>query len=135
MAVSFESFDRLFMADPNFKAPSLLDWTIAGPAIGHAFRKLDPRLMYRNPVMCVTMIGAILTTLGILRANPDRGLIVQLSLWLWFTVLFGNLAEAMAEGRGKAQADSLRKARKETMTRRLRNGREERVARHLNGEG
>ena len=110
------------------KPPSLFDWNIVGPAIADSFRKLDPRLMIRNPVMFVTMVGATLTTVGIFTSATDRGFIAQLAIWLWFTVLFANFAEAVAEGRGKAQAASLRKARKETMARRLRNGHEERVA-------
>src|ERR1035438_8883174 len=108
------------------KAPSLFDWKIAGPAIGDSFKKLDPRLMVKNPVMFVTMVGAALTTVGILTCAPaERGFIAQLAIWLWFTVLFANLAEAVAEGRGKAQAESLRKARKDTIARRLKDGREE----------
>ncbi len=110
------------------KAPSLFDWKIIGPALGDAVRKLDPRLMIKNPVMFVTLVGAVLTTAGIFSAAPaDRNFIGQLALWLWFTVLFANFAEAVAEGRGKAQADALRKARKDTIARRLRNGREEQV--------
>src|SRR5712672_1511866 len=109
------------------RAPSLLDWNIVGPAIGDSFRKLDPRLMVKNPVMFVTMVGAVLTTVGILTSPTERGFIAQLAIWLWFTVLFANFAEAVAEGRGKAQADALRKARKDTMARRLRNGREEKI--------
>jgi potassium-transporting ATPase ATP-binding subunit len=109
------------------QAPSLFDWSIVGPAIGGSFRKLDPRLMVKNPVMFVTMVGAVLTTVGIFTSPAERGFIAQLALWLWFTVLFANFAEAVAEGRGKAQADSLRKARKDTMARRLCDGREERV--------
>ncbi|HWB06086.1 MAG TPA: potassium-transporting ATPase subunit KdpB [Verrucomicrobiales bacterium] len=111
----------------SHKAPSLFDWSIAGPAIGESFKKLDPRLMVKNPVMFVTMVGAVLTTWGIFTATDHRGFIVQLAIWLWFTVLFANFAEAVAEGRGKAQADSLRKARKDTIARRLKNGREEKV--------
>src|ERR1700676_402062 len=108
--------------------PSLFDWNIAGPAIVDAFKKLNPRLMIKNPVMFVTMVGAALTTVGIFTAEPAlRGFIFQLAVWLWFTVLFANFAEAVAEGRGKAQADSLRKRRKETMARRLRNKNEEKV--------
>jgi K+-transporting ATPase ATPase B chain len=84
--------------------------------------------MLKNPVMFVTMVGAILTTVGIFTCKPaERGFITQLALWLWFTVLFANFAEAVAEGRGKAQAESLRKARKDTIARRLNNGREEKV--------
>src|SRR5580765_4397600 len=109
------------------KAPSLFDWNIAGPAIGDSFKKLDPRLMIKNPVMFVTMVGAALTTAGILTSPTERGFIAQLAIWLWFTVLFANFAEAVAEGRGKAQAASLRKARKDTIARRLRDGREEKV--------
>ncbi|MES2706641.1 MAG: potassium-transporting ATPase subunit KdpB [Verrucomicrobiota bacterium] len=111
----------------NHKAPSLFDWKIAGPAIGESFKKLDPRLMIRNPVMFVTEVGAVLTTISILTAPAERGFIIQLAVWLWFTVLFANFSEAMAEGRGKAQADSLRKARRDTMARRLKNGREQSV--------
>src|ERR1700746_2013061 len=109
------------------KAPSLFDWNIVGPAIGDSFRKLDPRLMVKNPVMFVTLVGAVLTTVGIFTSPTDKGFIAQLAIWLWFTVLFANFAEAVAEGRGKAQANALRKARKDTIARRLRNGREERV--------
>ena len=84
-----------------------------------AFKKLDPRLMIKNPVMFVTMVGAALTTVGIFTPRVDRGFIAQLALWLWFTVLFANFAEAMAEGRGKAQAQALRKTRVQTKTRRI----------------
>ncbi len=111
----------------SHQVPSLFDWKIAGPAIGESFKKLDPRLMIRNPVMFVTLVGAVLTTVSIFTAPVDRFFIVQLAIWLWFTVLFANFAEAMAEGRGKAQADSLRKARKDTVARRVRSGKEERV--------
>jgi len=110
------------------KAPSLFDSSIVGPALGNSVRKLDPRLMIKNPVMFVTMVGAVLTTVGVFTAGAaERGFITQLAIWLWFTVLFANFAEAMAEGRGKAQADALRKARKDTIARRLRGGREEKV--------
>ena len=107
--------------------PSLFDWNIVGPAIADSFKKLDPRLMIKNPVMFVTMVGAALTTAGIFTSATDRSFIAQLALWLWFTVLFANFAEAVAEGLGKAQAATLRKARKETIARRLRHGREEKV--------
>src|SRR5262244_3999732 len=97
------------------KPPSLLDWKIAGPAIVESFKKLDPRAMIKNPVMFVTMVGAALTTAGIFTAPADlRGFVAQLAIWLWFTVLFANFAEAMAEGRGKAQAQALRKTRVHT---------------------
>src|SRR5207244_11780267 len=109
------------------KVPSLFDWHIVGPAIGDSFKKLDPRLMLKNPVMFVTMVGAALTTVGIFTSAIEKGFILQLAIWLWFTVLFANFAEAVAEGRGKAQADALRKARKDTIARCLRSGREEKV--------
>src|SRR6202043_1364738 len=110
------------------KPASLFDWNIVGPAIGDAFKKLNPRLMVKNPVMFVTMVGAALTTIGIFTAEPAlRGFVAQLAMWLWFTVLFANFAEAMAEGRGKAQAATLRRMRTTTMARRLTNGREEQV--------
>jgi K+-transporting ATPase ATPase B chain len=111
------------------KAPSLFDWNIAGPAVGDAFKKLDPRLMIKNPVMFVTMVGAVLTTVGIFTAHTDRVFIAQLALWLWFTVLFANFAEAVAEGRGKAQAKALRGTRVKTVAHRIaKNGQVEDVS-------
>ncbi len=108
--------------------PSLLDWKIAGPAMRAAVGKLHPQSMVKNPVMLVTLVGALVTTACIFTAaQTDRGFILQLTLWLWFTVLFANFAEAMAEGRGKTQAASLRKARQEVQARRLIGNREERV--------
>ena len=101
------------------KAPSLFDAKIALPAIGESVRKLHPRLMVKNPVMFVTLVGAVLTTAAIFTTSTDRGFIIQLAVWLWFTVLFANFAEAMAEGRGKAQAQALRRTRVQTQTRRL----------------
>ncbi|MEZ0295549.1 MAG: potassium-transporting ATPase subunit KdpB [Candidatus Methylacidiphilales bacterium] len=114
----------------SHQAPSLFDWNIVGPAIGESFLKLDPRLMIRNPVMFVTLVGAALTTVSIFTtdAKTGQGFVIQLAVWLWFTVLFANFAEAMAEGRGKAQADSLRKSRKDTMARRVKNGIESPIA-------
>src|SRR5260370_40682339 len=109
------------------KRPWLFDWNIVGRALVDSCRKLDPRLMLENPVMFVTMAGAALTTVGIFTSPTARGFIAQLALWLWFTVLFANFAEAVAEGRGKAQANVLRKTRKDTVARRLRDQREERV--------
>ena len=119
----------------SHKNPSLFDKSIIAPAIGDSFRKLDPRLMVKNPVMFVTLIGAILTTIAIFTSPGERGFVLQLAIWLWFTVLFANFAEAVAEGRGKAQADSLRKARKDTMARRLKGGKEEKVAAQLLDKG
>src|SRR5579871_3041036 len=110
------------------KPPSLFDWKIAGPAIWDAVKKLDPRVMIKNPVMFVTMVGAALTTVGIFTGKPEmRGFVAQLAIWLWFTVLFANFAEAMAEGRGKAQAQALRKTRVQTTTHRIKNGGTEEV--------
>src|SRR5256886_3333684 len=93
-------------------------------ALGDSVSKLDPRTMVKNPVMFVVEVGAALTTLQLVRdtllhvGRFSFGL--QITAWLWFTVLFANFAEAMAEGRGKAQADTLRKARAETQAHRLR---------------
>ncbi|MGP8265164.1 MAG: potassium-transporting ATPase subunit KdpB [Beijerinckiaceae bacterium] len=102
---------------------TLTDPKILGPAIGEAFKKLDPRVMIRNPVMFTVEVVATLTTLLFLRdlatGAGHYGFAFQINLWLWFTVLFANFAEAVAEGRGKAQAASLRKARTETMAKRL----------------
>src|SRR5271156_6034442 len=90
-----------------------------------SYRKLDPRLMVKNPVMLVVEIGSILTTVllvqGVMRHQGNFAFNLQITLWLWFTVLFANFAEAMAEGRGKAQADTLRKAKGETVAVRLKN--------------
>jgi K+-transporting ATPase ATPase B chain len=103
---------------------SLFDIAILKQAIVDSFRKLTPRRQVRNPVMFVVYVGAILTTLLWLQALVGRGeapgwFIFWVSVWLWFTVLFANFAEAMAEGRGKAQAASLRKARRELQAKRL----------------
>ncbi len=103
---------------------SMLDPAILTPAIGQAFRKLDPRLMWRNPVMFVVEVVSTLTTILLVRdiisGAPHIGFAVQINIWLWFTVLFANFAEAVAEGRGKAQAASLRRAKTEAMARRYR---------------
>ncbi len=95
-------------------------------AIRDAFVKLNPRLVAKNPVMFVVEVGSIVTTFffirGLMTHSPDTGFVGQVSMWLWFTVLFANFAEAMAEGRGKAQADALRRTRTETVARLLKNG-------------
>ncbi len=109
----------------------LFDGPIVGRALVDALRKLDPRQQVKNPVMFVVAVGALFTT-GILlrdRLTGEEALTfnLQIALWLWFTVLFANFAEAMAEGRGKAQADSLRRTRTQMMARRLVGEREERV--------
>ncbi len=106
------------------RATPLTDPRILQRAILDSFAKLDPRVLVKNPVMFVVEVGAVVTTFqwardvaGHVTGNAFG---LQISLWLWFTVLFANFAEAMAEGRGKAQADNLRKARTETMARRIR---------------
>ncbi|MGA8399079.1 MAG: potassium-transporting ATPase subunit KdpB [Stellaceae bacterium] len=100
-------------------ATTLTDTKIVIPAIGEAFKKLSPRVMIRNPVMFVVEVVATLTTLLFLRdlftGAGNYGFSFQINLWLWFTVVFANFAEAVAEGRGKAQAATLRRAKTETM--------------------
>jgi K+-transporting ATPase ATPase B chain len=103
----------------NRTPSSLFAADLVRPAIVEAFRKLHPRAMVKNPVMLVTLVGALLTTGSIFVSGDDLAFVVQLAAWLWFTVLFANFAEAMAEGRGKAQANALRAARSETIARRL----------------
>jgi K+-transporting ATPase ATPase B chain len=103
---------------------SVLDPAILLPALGQSFVKIDPRVMIKNPVMFVVEVVAVLTTIIFLRqlATGDGqhfGFTFQIILWLWVTVLFANFAEAVAEGRGKAQAASLRRARTETLAKRL----------------
>ena len=101
---------------------SLYDPAILVPAIGASFRKLDPRWMARNPVMFVVEVGAAISTYVFITGffnNGAQGFVGQICLWLWFTVLFANFAEAVAEGRGKAQAASLRRTRSDTIARRL----------------
>jgi K+-transporting ATPase ATPase B chain len=113
---------------------SLFDPAIVRQAALASLRKLDPRLVAKNPVMFVVEVGSLLTTLLWLRdriyhpAGAAPGwFTLAVSLWLWFTVVFANFAEAVAEGRGKAQAAALRKMRRDVVARRLRNGREEQV--------
>lgn len=112
---------------PHHTRP-LFEMSIVRPAIVDAFRKLDPRRMVTNPVMFVVEVGSAFTTLLFIdaaltgRGDAHPGFILAVALWLWFTVLFANFAEAMAEGRGKAQADTLRKARQEVIARRLKRG-------------
>ena len=115
------------------KARALFDPAILTQAIVDSFRKLTPRRQVRNPVMFVVYVGSILTTLLWVQALVGKGeapgwFIFWVSVWLWFTVLFANFAEAMAEGRGKAQAASLRKARRDLLAKRL--ARSERTARY-----
>lgn len=98
------------------------------PAMGDAVRKLDPRNLAKSPVLFVTVVGAVLTTLAIVTSPEERGFVAHLALWLWLTVLFANFAEAVAEGRGKAQAESLRRTRRDVVARRWTDGVETRVA-------
>jgi potassium-transporting ATPase ATP-binding subunit len=117
----------------TLKVRALFEPTIVMQAIVDSFRKLTPRRQVRNPVMFVVYVGSILTTLLFLQALVGKGeapawFIFWVSVWLWFTALFANFAEAMAEGRGKAQAASLRKARRDLQAKRL--SRPDRVARH-----
>jgi len=105
------------------QSKSIWDMKIVRRALWDSLVKLDPRNMMKNPVMFVVEVGSVATTIllirDVLRHQGAFGFNLQITLWLWFTVLFANFAEAMAEGRGKAQADSLRKARAETMANRL----------------
>ncbi|HEY4594462.1 MAG TPA: potassium-transporting ATPase subunit B, partial [Thermoanaerobaculia bacterium] len=103
---------------------SLFDPQIVRGAVKDSFRKLHPRVMVRNPVMFVVYIGSILTTGLFVQALAGRGeapagFILAVAVWLWFTVLFANFAEAMAEGRGKAQAAALRQTRRTTIAKKL----------------
>jgi len=108
------------------KSTSFIDPAILGPALRDAVRKLDPRLLYKNPVIFVTEVVAALVTLFFLRdlaADPGNAAFSgQIAAWLWFTVLFATFAEAVAEGRGKAQADSLRRAKTDLVAMRLPRG-------------
>jgi len=117
--------EPLLISKKAVRARPLLDPPIVKRAIRDSFAKLHPRLMMKNPVMFVVEVGAAMTTLEIfkdLAMGVNIGFTFQITLWLWFTVLFANFAEAMAEGRGKAQADTLRKTKTETMAKRLKNG-------------
>ncbi len=110
------------MSDKEKKV-SIRDSKIIRRAFFDAFRKLSPRTMMKNPVMFVVEVGSVITTILLIRdiavGASGLGFALQITLWLWFTVLFANFAEAMAEGRGKAQADTLRKAKTETTANRL----------------
>jgi K+-transporting ATPase ATPase B chain len=110
------------------KAVSLFDRQILRQAVIDSFVKLNPRAQVKNPVMFVTLIGALLTFEQLFTSQEPFGYVLQVALWLLFTVLFANFAEAVAEGRGKAQADTLKRARTQTIGRRLRAGREEKIS-------
>src|SRR5580700_8873405 len=104
---------------------SIFDPALIRPAIWDSFKKLDPRVQWRSPVMFVVLIGAAWTSA--ITIGHFSSFNFQITLWLWFTLLFANFAEAMAEGRGKAQAETLRRMRTTTMARRLVNGGEEKI--------
>jgi K+-transporting ATPase ATPase B chain len=115
---------------------SLVDREILFPAIRDSFTKLDPRWQARNPVMFVVEVGSAITTIAFAAgffqgaSGATQLFVGQVTVWLWFTVLFANFAEAVAEGRGKAQAAALRRTRAELIARRLVDGQEERVSAH-----
>ncbi|HYO94868.1 MAG TPA: potassium-transporting ATPase subunit KdpB, partial [Polyangiaceae bacterium] len=117
---------------PKNAPRALFEPAVVRRALKDALVKLDPRRVAKNPVMFVVEVGSVVTTYffirGLVTGADDTLFVGQVCVWLWFTVLFANFAEAMAEGRGKAQADSLRKAKSGTMARRLSDGKEERVA-------
>jgi K+-transporting ATPase ATPase B chain len=106
-------------ANAKTKSKSLWDGKIVTRALLDCVVKLNPRSMMKNPVMFVVEVGSVVTTALLFLGKRDFAFNLQITLWLWFTVLFANFAEAMAEGRGKAQADTLRKAKSETMAKRL----------------
>src|SRR5215471_13834370 len=101
------------------KKKAIWEWKIVRRAILDSFLKLNPRKMMGNPVMFVVEIGSVITTVLLFAGGAAFRFNLQITLWLWFTVVFANFAEAMAEGRGKAQADTLRRARSETIANRL----------------
>src|SRR5437762_1143672 len=106
--------------EPRKIGGGLLDPKILWQSLPDAFKKLDPRVQIRNPVMFVVEVGAAITTYtAITGSASDRVFNWTIVVWLWLTVIFANLAEAVAEGRGKAQAETLRKAKRETVARRL----------------
>ena len=134
MAVTLDNQTASAAPDPNTtgtpapggrRARPLFDPPIVRRALRDAFVKLDPRAEAKNPVMFVVWVGSVVTTLIFLRdlsahvGGWERAFVGQIALWLWFTVLFANFAEAIAEGRGKAQADELRKTRSTTMAKRV----------------
>lgn len=111
------------MSNSTDKTP-MFESALVRTAIVSSFQKLDPRLQIRNPVMFIVFIGSILTTILYIQSLVGKGeaapgFILAISLWLWFTVLFANFAEAMAEGRGKAQADALRKSKQDVPAKKL----------------
>src|SRR6266705_2111461 len=110
--------------ETRIQARALFDLPIVRRAIIDSFTKLDPRHQVKHPVMFVVEVGSVLTTALFFQAlvghgEAPAGFILAISLWLWFTVVFANFAEAMAEGRGKAQADTLRRARRDVLAKKL----------------
>src|SRR5260221_14038166 len=101
------------------KQQYIFDPSIVVPASGESFKKLNPITLAKNPAMFVTEVGAAITTVVLFEGHGDLLFLTQIALWLWFTVLFANFAEAMAEGRGKAQARALRATRTQTFANRL----------------
>ncbi len=114
----FDSLER-----PALTLPAIRSGNCSGRAAGQSFVKLNPVTLLKNPVMFVVEVGAALTTVLLIRdaiaGASGIGFSVQISIWLWFTVLFANFAEAMAEARGKAQADSLRKTKTDALAKRI----------------
>jgi K+-transporting ATPase ATPase B chain len=108
----------------SHKIKPLFELSIIGPAILDSIKKLNPKHQIKNPVMFVVLVGSILTTglwiqAVVGRGEAPSGFILAISLWLWFTLIFANFSESLAEGRGKAQAANLRKARKDTLAKKL----------------
>src|SRR5450756_3124342 len=118
MLVETENQTVNLLPSKRRRARPLFDPPIVKRAVWDSVAKLNPRTMMKNPVMFVVEVGAVMTTVFTVRDLATGagilGFTFQISLWLWFTVLFANFAEAMAEGRGKAQADTLRKTKTET---------------------
>jgi K+-transporting ATPase ATPase B chain len=110
---------RLGQSPMKHRKRAVWEWKIVRRAVWDALLKLNPRKMMGNPVMFVVEIGSVITTALLFKGGSAFKFNLQITLWLWFTVVFANFAEAMAEGRGKAQADTLRKARSETIAHRL----------------
>src|SRR5450759_3668468 len=102
------------------KSISLFDRAIMSQAVADSFRKLDPRAQLKNPVMFITLVGAALTFEQLFTSKEPFGYVLQIALWLLFTVVFANFAESVAEGRGKAQARALRSSRKQLVAQRRR---------------
>ncbi|HEV2141844.1 MAG TPA: potassium-transporting ATPase subunit B, partial [Candidatus Dormibacteraeota bacterium] len=132
-----EDKQRIERRNRRLGRSNLTDRAILFPALGDTIKKLNPLWMVRNPVMFVVEVGSVITTVVFVLdlfnetpgfAGPNNELFVgQIAAWLWLTGLFANFAEAVAEGRGKAQAAALRRTRSDTIARRVVDGREERV--------